>query len=70
MKIISKNEALNFQGLTVEIEGRRFNVTKSDVLGMDYREIVKNPRMGFDQKKVRAKGIITKLNEVFNANFN
>ena len=70
MKIISKNEALNFQGLTVEIEGRRFNVTKSDVLGMDYREIVKKPRSGFDQKKVRAKGIIAKLNEVFNANFN
>jgi len=70
MKIISKNEALNFKGLTVEIEGRRFNVTKSDVLGMDYREIVKNPHRGFDQKKVRAKGLIAKLNEIFNATFN
>ena len=69
MKIISKNETSLYKGLTVEIEGRRFNVTKSDVLGMDYREIVKNPRRGWDQKKVRAKGIIAKLNEVFNANF-
>lgn len=69
MNIITKNETSLYKGLTVEMEGRRFNVTKSDVLGMDYREIVKNPVMGFDQKKIRAKGIIAKLNEVFNANF-
>lgn len=69
MNIISKNQTSLYKGLTVEIEGRRFNVTQSDVLGMDFREIVKNPKMGFDQKKVRAKGTIAKLTDAFNANF-